>query len=147
MVLTQDGRVWRRLTEDRDEIEQEYIVEVSGEIAPDGLRKLNHGLHYGGRALPPCKVSWQNEIRLRVALKGVKGGKLRDTCAQVGLDVVAIRRIRIGRIPLARLPVGTRRDLPAGGRLGGACGPWASVRHGRGPVHSVLAQPGPPGGW
>src|SRR3546814_1577533 len=70
MVLTQDGRVWRRLTEDRDEIEQEYIVEVSGEIAPYGLRKLNHGLHYGGRALPPCKVSWQNEIRLRFALKG-----------------------------------------------------------------------------
>ena len=117
MVLTQDGRVWRRLTEDRDEIEQEYIVEVSGEIAPYGLRKLNHGLHYGGRALPPCKVSWQNEIRLRFALKGVQGGQLRDMCAQVGLDVVAIRRIRIGKIPLARLPVGAWRYLPAGERF------------------------------
>src|SRR3546814_12951328 len=116
MVLTQDGRVWRRLTEDRDEIEQEYIVEVSGEIAPYGLRKLNHGLHYGGRALPPCKVSWQNEIRLRSALKGLQGGQLRDTCAQVGLDVVAIRRIRIGRIPLARLPVSTEeRRVGKGG--------------------------------
>jgi 23S rRNA pseudouridine2604 synthase len=117
MVLTQDGRVWRRLTEDRDEIEQEYIVEVSGEIAPYGLRKLNHGLHYGGRSLPPCKVSWQNEIRLRFALKGVQGGQLRDMCAQVGLDVVAIRRIRIGKIPLARMPVGTWRYLPAGERF------------------------------
>src|SRR3546814_9707387 len=96
------------------------LVEVSGEIAPYGLRKLNHGLHYGGRALPPCKVSWQNEIRLRLALKGVQGGQLRDTCAQVGLDVVAIRRIRIGRIPLARLPVGTWRYLPAGERFCGA---------------------------
>ena len=37
MVLTQDGRVWRRLTDDRDEIEQEYVVEVSGQIAPYGL--------------------------------------------------------------------------------------------------------------
>ena len=117
MVLTQDGRVWRRLTEDRDEIEQEYIVEVSGEIATYGLRRLNHGLHYGGRALPPCKVSWQNEIRLRFALKGVQGGQLRDMCAQVGLDVVAIRRIRIGKIPLAKLPVGTWRYLPAGERF------------------------------
>src|SRR3546814_4048689 len=26
MVLSQDGRVWRRLTEDRDEIEQELVV-------------------------------------------------------------------------------------------------------------------------
>ena len=55
MVLTQDGRVWRRLTEDGDEIEQEFLVEVSGDIGPYGLRKLNHGLHYNGRALPPCR--------------------------------------------------------------------------------------------
>lgn len=117
MVLTQDGRVWRRLTEDRDDIEQEFIVEVSGDIAPWGLAKLNHGLHYGGRALPPCKVSWQNEIRLRFALKGVQGGQLRDVCAQVGLEVVAIRRIRIGRIPLAKMPVGSWRYLPVGDRF------------------------------
>ena len=114
MVLTQDGRVWRRLTEDGDEIEQEFLVEVSGEIGPYGLRKLNHGLHYNGRALPPCKVSWQNEIRLRFALKGVQGGQLRDMCKQVGLDVVAIRRLRIGKVPLAKMPVGTWRYLPAG---------------------------------
>jgi 23S rRNA pseudouridine2604 synthase len=54
MVLSQDGRVWRRLTEDRDEIEQEYIVDTAGEIGPYGLRRLNHGLSFNGRALPPC---------------------------------------------------------------------------------------------
>ena len=117
MVLTQDGRVWRRLTEDGDEIEQEFVVEVSGGIAPYGLRKLNHGLHYNGRALPPCKVSWQNEIRLRFALKGVQGGQLRDMCAQVGLGVVAIRRLRIGKISLAKMPVGAWRYLPVGERF------------------------------
>ena len=114
MVLTQDGRVWRRLTEDGDEIEQEYVVEVSGDIAPYGLHRLNHGLHYNGRALPPCKVSWQNEFRLRFALKGVQGGQLRDMCAQVGLDVVSIRRLRIGKVSLAKMPVGTWRYLPVG---------------------------------
>ena len=117
MVLTQDGRVWRRLTEDGDAIEQEFVVEVSGDIAPDGLRNLNHGLHYGGRALAPCKVSWQNEVRLRFAIKGAQGGQLRDMCAQVGLDVVAIRRIRIGRIALGKMPVGTWRYLPVGERF------------------------------
>ena len=117
MVLTQDGRVWRRLSEDRDDNEQEFIVEVAGDIAPYGLHRLNHGLSYGGRKLPPCKVSWQNEIRLRFAIKGVQGGQLRDMCAQVGLDVVAIRRIRIGRIPLAKMPPGAWRYLPVGERF------------------------------
>lgn len=117
MVLTQDGRVWRRLTEDGDQIEQEYVVEVSGNIAPYGLHKLKHGLHYGGRALEPCKVSWQNEIRLRFAIKGAQGGQLCDMCAQVGLQVVAIRRIRIGKIALAKMPVGTWRYLPVAKRF------------------------------
>jgi 23S rRNA pseudouridine2604 synthase len=117
MVLTQDGRVWRRLTEDLAQIEQEFVVEVAGEIAPYGLRRLNHGLGYRGRALPPCKVSWQNEFRLRFALKGVQPGQLRDMCAQVGLQVVTMRRLRIGRVSLAKMPVGEWRYLPVGERF------------------------------
>ena len=117
MVLTQDGRVCRRLTEDGDAIEHEYLVEVSGDIAPYGLRKLNHGLHFNGRALPPCKVSWQNEVRLRFALKGAKPGQLREVCSQVGLEVVSIRRLRIGKVSLAKMPVGAWRYLPVGERF------------------------------
>ena len=117
MVLTQDGRVWRRLTEDGAQIEQEFVVEVTGEIAPYGLRRLNHGLRYRGRELPPCKVSWQNEFRLRFAIKDVQPGQIRDMCAQVGLQVVAMRRLRIGRIPLGKMPAGEWRYLPAGERF------------------------------
>jgi 23S rRNA pseudouridine2604 synthase len=119
MVLSQDGRVWRRLTEDVAEIEHEYLVEVRGELAPYGLSRLNRGLSYGVRELPPCKVSWQNETRLRFAIKDVRNGQLRDMCAQVGLEVVSIRRLRIGRIPLGKgpegaMPPGQWRYLPVG---------------------------------
>lgn len=112
-VLSQDASVVRRLMEEGHHVEQEYIVEVDGEIAPYGLVRLNHGLSFKGRALAPCKVSWQNEIRLRFAVKGVQPGQLRDVCAQVGLTVVAMRRIRIGRVPLGKLPPGEWRYLPA----------------------------------
>ena len=122
MVLSQDGRVIKRLLENAGEIEHEYLVETSGEIASGGLLRLNHGLTYGGRVLSPCKVSWQNEIRLRFAIKDVRNGQLRDMCAQVGLDVVSIRRQRIGRIPLGKgpngaLPPGQWRYLPVGERF------------------------------
>ena len=119
MVLSQDGRIWRALTEDAGEIEHEYLVEVSGDPAPYSLRRLHHGLSYGGRELPPCKVSWQSETRLRFAIRDVRNGQLRDMCAQVGLDVVSIRRLRIGRIPLGKgsegaMPPGQWRYLPVG---------------------------------
>ena len=114
MVLTQDGRAWRRLTEDADQIEQEFIVEVSGEIAPYGLRRLNHGLSYRGRELPPCKVSWQSEQRLRFAIRAAQPGQIRDMCAQVALQVTAMRRLRIGKVSLGKMPAGEWRYLPTG---------------------------------
>jgi 23S rRNA pseudouridine2604 synthase len=117
IVLSQDGRVWRRLTEDADEIEQEFIVEVRGEHGPYVLGQLSRGLSYNGRPLPPCKVSWQNEVRLRFAIDNVQPGQLLHMCTAVGLEVVSMRRIRIGRIPLTKLPAGEWRALPAGERF------------------------------
>jgi len=119
MVLTQDGRVRRRLTEDADAIEHEYLVEVRGDLAPYGMAKLRHGLAFEGRLLAPCHVSWQNENRLRFAIKGARDGQLRYMCAQAGLDVVSIRRLRIGRIgtgkgPHGAMPPGAWRYLPVG---------------------------------
>lgn len=119
MVLTQDGRVWRRLTEDAHLIEHEYLVEVRGRLAPDGLRRMAEGVIAGGRTLPPCKASWQNETRLRIAIKGARPGDLAAMCAQVGLQVVSIRRLRIGRVPIGKgpsgaMPAGMWRYLPVG---------------------------------
>jgi 23S rRNA pseudouridine2604 synthase len=122
MVFTQDGRIFRRLTEDADQIEHEYVVEVAGHIAADGLARLNHGLRYNGRPLPPCKVSWQNETRLRFAIKALRFGQLQDMCAQVGLQVLAVRRLRIGKVALGKgpngaMPAGQWRYLPVGERF------------------------------
>ena len=110
-VLTQDYRVTRKLTDDASIIEQEYIVEVAGELVPDGLKLLNHGLSYNGKALPPVKVSWQSETRLRFALKGVQSGQVAHMCQSVGLQVLTMKRIRIGRVAMAKLPLGQWRYL------------------------------------
>jgi 23S rRNA pseudouridine2604 synthase len=110
-VFTQDFRIARKLTDEADTIEQEYIVEVAGELPPEGLKLLNHGLKYNGKALPPVKVSWQNENRLRFALKGVIPGQIAHACQKVGLQVIAMKRIRIGRLSMAKLPAGQWRYL------------------------------------
>ncbi|CAN5398703.1 rRNA pseudouridine synthase [soil metagenome] len=111
MVYSQDWRIVRKLVADRVRIEQEYIVEVSGEIVPDGLALLNHGLTFNGKPLAPTKVSWQNEKRLRFAMKAPHRGQIAHMCEKVGLTVLASKRIRLGRIPLAALPAGQWRYL------------------------------------
>lgn len=117
MVLSQDGRVWRKLTEDYAQIEQEFVVEIRGDVHPYTLGRIGHASSYQGRGLAPCKVSWQNEVRLRFAIKDVEPGELRHRCREGGLDVVSIRRLRIGRISLSKLPLGQWRYLPAGERF------------------------------
>ncbi len=110
-VYSQDWHVIRKLTDDAATIEQEYVVEVAGELPADGLKLLNHGLGFKGRALPPIKVSWQNENRLRFALKGVQPGQITHACNSVGLQVLSMKRIRIGRVSMAKLLPGKWRYL------------------------------------
>lgn len=116
-VMTRDPRLLRRIRDDANKLEQEFIVEVDGEIAPYGLNRLRHGLSFNGRNLPPISASWQNETRLRFALAGVQAGQLVSMCSDVGLRVVAMKRIRIGRIPLARLAPGEWRILAENEKL------------------------------
>jgi 23S rRNA pseudouridine2604 synthase len=110
-VFSQDGRIIRKLVEDAATTEQELIAQVTGRIAENGLEKLCRGLVYEGHPLPPVKASWQNEERLRFAMKGVRPDVVEWMCAQVGLRLVALRRIRIGRVPMAGLPEGQWRYL------------------------------------
>lgn len=111
LVFTQDWRVSRKLLEDAATLEQEYIVEVAGALPPDGLKLINHGLKFNGRALAQVKASWQNETHLRFALKGVVPGSVAHRCISVGLQVLAMKRIRIGRVAMAKLPPGQWRYL------------------------------------
>ncbi len=111
LVFSQDWRITRTLIDGHARIEQEYIVEVSGNLAADGLALLKHGLSFNGKVLPPMSVSWQNETRLRFALKSAQPLQIPHMCEKVGLRVVSLKRMRIGRVPLSRLPTGQWRYL------------------------------------
>ena len=114
VVFSGDWRVVRKLREDARVLEHEVVVEVSGDIRPGGLERLNridHGFTYQGALLPPAKVSWQSEARLRFALKGEMPGQIAYLCESVGLQVTAMKRLRVGRMPLSQLPSGQWRYL------------------------------------
>ncbi len=117
VVLTQDWRVRRHLLECGPALEQEFVVDVEGTPSPWALSRLGHGLHHEGRALPACKVSWQSEQRLRFAIKDVRPGQLQHMCEQVGLQATQVRRLRIGRIGLSKMPEGQWRYLASSQRF------------------------------
>ena len=115
LVLTQDGRIARQLIGEDSPVEKEYLVRVQmrggGRLPPEGLERLRHGLTLDGQRLKPAKVSWQNEDQLRFVLREGRKRQIRRMCELVGLEVLGLKRVRIGSIVLGRLPQGQWRYL------------------------------------
>ncbi|GAB3418876.1 RNA pseudouridine synthase [Massilia agilis] len=111
VVYTQNYHVARKLVDEADRFEHEYVADVTGKMPEGGLALLNRGLTFEGKATGPLKASWQSENRLRFAGKGFRPGQVEHMCRAVGLNVVALKRLRIGRVPLAGLAEGRWRYL------------------------------------
>ena len=113
LVMTQDGRVARQLIGDDTEIDKEYLVRVQGRLAPGKLELLNEGLSLDGKKLKRAQVRWQNDDQLQFILNEGKKRQIRRMCDLVGLKVLGLKRVRIGQVRLADLPVGQWRYLRA----------------------------------
>ncbi|WP_291065754.1 pseudouridine synthase [Hydrogenophaga sp.] len=131
LVLTQDGRVARALIGEHSGVEKEYLVRVhyapqdsagaapaervtqnvQAALDPALLQRLRFGLSLDGKPLKPAQVEWQNPEQLRFVLTEGKKRQIRRMCEQVGLHVVGLKRVRIGRVLLGHLPPGQWRYL------------------------------------
>ncbi|WP_074264275.1 pseudouridine synthase [Paraburkholderia phenazinium] len=120
LVLTQDGRIAKRLIGGHSEVEKEYLVRVTyGDMTTEidkhfpleSLELLRHGLELDDVPLKPAKVSWQNGEQLRFVLREGKKRQIRRMCELVGLEVVGLKRVRMGSVPLGALPPGQWRYL------------------------------------
>ncbi len=114
LVFTQDGRLARQLTGENSRIEKEYLVRVEGTLDASGLDLLRHGMSLDDRPLLPARVEWINANQLRFILEEGRKRQIRRMCDQVGLKVTGLKRVRIGRIALGKIPEGQWRYLQPG---------------------------------
>ncbi|RQR45454.1 MULTISPECIES: pseudouridine synthase [unclassified Burkholderia] len=122
LVLTQNGVIAKQLIGEQSDIDKEYLVRVRfGErlididqhFPAESLAKLRHGLELDGVPLKPAMVSWQNGEQLRFVLREGKKRQIRRMCELVGLEVIGLKRVRMGRVMLGALPQGQWRYLSA----------------------------------
>jgi len=119
MVLTQDGRIAKQLIGEDSRVEKEYLVRVQSQrpderelpFPPENMSRLHHGIELDGVRLKPARVSWANEDQLRFVLREGRKRQIRRMCELVGLEVLGLKRVRIGSVVLGKLPVGQWRYL------------------------------------
>ncbi len=122
LVLTQDGRVAKQLIGGHSDVDKEYLVrvafgehsvDVENHFPPESLALLCHGLSLDDVPLKPAQVNWQNGEQLRFVLREGKKRQIRRMCELVGLEVIGLKRVRMGHVVLGALPPGQWRYLSA----------------------------------
>lgn len=111
LILTQDGRIAKRLIGVDTPFDKEYHVWVDGEITREKLNALSHGLSLDGKKLKPAKIKHIKNNEIQFILREGKKRQIRRMCELVDLEVTGLVRTRIGPLTLGNLKLGQWRYL------------------------------------
>ena len=115
ILVTNDGEFANRITHPRYGVEKTYLVRVAGAPGNDELQRLRKGVYLSDGF---CRVQsietkkrHKGSTDLVIVLNEGRNRELRRILARVGHKVLRLKRIAVGPIKLADLPVGSWRRL------------------------------------
>lgn len=111
VLLTNDGDLANKLTHPRYEHEKEYQVTITGRIPKGAASVLQKGMNIGnGEFVKGITVTKIKNLGKRtivtVVLKEGKNRQIRRMFGRLGMDIISLKRTRIGNFRLGTLPVG-----------------------------------------
>lgn len=114
LLLTNDGELTHSLTHPSHEVDKEYHVTVSGDVA-QALPILSGPMELDGVPLAPAVVRQIGREGkypiLSVVIHQGKNRQVRRMCDAAGLEVLRLIRVRVGELVLGELSPGTWRFL------------------------------------
>lgn len=115
LLLTSDGEFTNAMTHPRHGIPKIYLVKVSGRVSATQIEKLNKPMNIDGYDLLPVEVEindpGETSTVLQMTLHEGRNRQIRKMCERVGLNVLRLKRVAIGKVELGDLPAGKWRNL------------------------------------
>lgn len=103
LLLTDDGALTQRLLHPSHQVEKEYLVWVAGNVQK-ALPILSAPMELDGEPLAPARVRRGRDSggvhQLSIVVCQGKNRQVRRMCAQAGLEVLRLKRIREGGLCL-----------------------------------------------
>ena len=128
LLLTDNGKLIKKLLDPKFEHPRTYLAQVDGQITEEAVRKLAKGVDIKGYHTKPCKAEIAEEpdwlwprnppVRfraniptswVRLTLIEGKNRQVRHMTAAVGFPTLRLIRVQIGNIPLGDLKPGEWR--------------------------------------
>ena len=115
LLLTNDGNLAHRIAHPSSGIEKEYELTVKNPLPEKSLQALAEGpLLEDGKMLPPKLTDLRRareHTTFNLAIHEGRNRIIRRACDAVGLNLLRLKRVRVGPVRLGRLPEGRHRPL------------------------------------
>ncbi|MBR4439217.1 MAG: rRNA pseudouridine synthase [Clostridia bacterium] len=115
LLLTDDGDFANRLTHPSFHIGKTYKVVVRGALTEDQQKALAEGIELDGKKTAPAEVSVSpakdGRQTVHITIYEGKNREIRRMCEVLGVEVLRLKRERIGNLSLGLLPCGKCRYL------------------------------------
>lgn len=111
LLLTNDGEFSNKMMHPRNKVEKTYIVTTDTKITNKQINDLRAGVDIGGYITKPAKVRILNNNRLEIIISEGKNRQVRRMCESVGINLLNLRRVKIGNLKLGNLQSGKYRYL------------------------------------
>lgn len=115
LLLTNDGQLAHHITHPSSEIEKQYRLTVKSPVPQTSLDALAAGPNLeDGKMLPPelaHLTRGPHETSFDLIIHEGRNRIIRRACRAVGLELIALKRVRIGPITLGDLAEGQYRTL------------------------------------
>ena len=112
LLLTNDGNFANEMMHPNNKIEKTYIAKVSGNITNEKIEMLKRGVDIGGYVTKTAKVRKLIEKNeLEIVISEGKNRQVRKMCNAVGLNVINLKRTKIGNLNLGNLKLGSYKYI------------------------------------
>lgn len=133
LIMTNDGALAQKLTHPRFATPKTYRAEVAGTPTMETLEKLRQGVWLSEGKTAPAEITIIHRDRdktiIEITLRESRNREVRRMLARFGHNIRRLTRIRMGKLSIAKLPLGAFRPLSP-----------AEVKY----LHSLADQPAEP---
>lgn len=113
LLLTNDGDLIQGMMRGNAGHEKEYLVKVNREIDGEFLEHMRKGVYLEElkQTTRPCKIEKIGKYTFAIILTQGVNRQIRRMCAALGMQVKALKRVRVVNIELADLKPGEYRQI------------------------------------
>lgn len=111
ILVTNDGHFSNAVIHPSKNISKEYLAKTDKDITDQHLKALDSGGLVEGTWVKPLKIVKVRNTTLKMSVSEGKKREVRRLLEYVGLEVLELRRIRIGSMVLGSLKEGEYREL------------------------------------